>query len=493
MIDKKEFKNLSELFFYLEQLDKNWVYFLWEFLCEIDESNDELMIILDINWITNVFSCIHSNQEELPHFWKIFYACHIFENEIYDFYWKSTNWTDNFSLRLHLFESNYFPLRKKWKALVDNKNPFKFMKVSWEWIVTVPVWPIHAWIIPPWHFRFSVDWEDIINLDIQLWWKYRWIDKYFNEEKNLQKLLLCSQEIAWDSCVSYWRWFVKNIENCLKIKVDDETIKNRIIMLELERIYNHLWTIWALANDVWQAFILNSCLSLRELILELNNTIYWHRLLKQSINIWFNNKNLNKQDVEKIKQTFSYFTKRLETIVDIEQFSTWIYDRFKDTGIVKNKTALKHSWLWIVWKASWIQIDYRKYDENYIKNVKNFEIIVWENWDSFDRFIVRANEINQSVNIILNLIDKLNFTNSSKSINTSINLNDWLYVSRTEWHRWEILQILVVKNWKIDFYKFKDPSFVNRTLLEYAVLNNIIADFPICNKSFDLSYSWFDM
>ena len=72
-------------------------------------------------------------------------------------------------------------------------------------------------------------------------------------------------------------------------------------------------------------------------------------------------------------------------------------------------------------------------------------------------------------------------------------MKDWYFVSRTEGHRWENMQMIYVENWEIKYYKFKDPSFVNWTLLEYAVLNNIIADFPVCNKSFDMSYSGFDV
>jgi Ni,Fe-hydrogenase III large subunit len=84
-------------------------------------------------------------------------------------------------------------------------------------------------------------------------------------------------------------------------------------------------------------------------------------------------------------------------------------------------------------------------------------------------------------------------TNEKAPADKKIELKDWVYTSFVEWHRWEIFQMIVVENWVITYYKAKDPSFVNWSLIEYAVLKNIIADFPICNKSFDLSYSGFDM
>ena len=87
---------------------------------------------------------------------------------------------------------------------------------------------------------------------------------------------------------------------------------------------------------------------------------------------------------------------------------------------------------------------------------------------------------------------KIDEKNNSKN-SLQFLLKDGYFIGQTEWHRWENFQIIFVENWEIKYFKFKDPSFVNWNLLEYAVLNNIIADFPVCNKSFDLSYSWFDV
>jgi Ni,Fe-hydrogenase III large subunit len=98
------------------------------------------------------------------------------------------------------------------------------------------------------------------------------------------------------------------------------------------------------------------------------------------------------------------------------------------------------------------------------------------------------------VNIIRACLHKLSHLSSSQSKAPSkISLKDWIYLATTEGHRGQIFQMIVVEKWEIIYFKAKDPSFVNRNLIDYAVLNNIIADFPICNKSLDLSYSWFDM
>lgn len=493
MLKIKDFENVWKLVDYIRELDKEKIYFLWEFLQEIDSENDEFMILLEQWEDTILLKSVQSNQEKIPSLYKLFYASHLFENEIYDFYWKPTEWIQNYILRLHLFDKNYFPKRKLWKPIIKDKIDYIFTDVKWEWLTAVPVWPIHAWIIPPGHFRFTVDWEDTINLDIKLWWKYRGVESYFTKEKDLQKLLLAAQEIAGDSAVVTSWGFAQNIEDASNVVVDDETLLNRILLLELERIYNHLWTVWALANDVWQWFLLNWCLSIREKILELNEEIFWTRVLKWIVNIWYNSKYITKQESLKLLEVLEIVESRFKDITTIEEFSPWIYDRFKDTWIVTKDIALAHSALWVSAKASWINRDNRQFDKYYLKFGIRLDINLWLQWDSYDRFIVRAREIFQSIDIIRRISTKLKFVTKNKSNLHNISLKDWYYVSRIEWHRWENMQMICIKNQEIVYYKFKDPSFVNWTLLEYAVLNNIIADFPICNKSFDLSYSWFDV
>lgn len=149
-------------------------------------------------------------------------------------------------------------------------------------------------------------------------------------------------------------------------------------------------------------------------------------------------------------------------------------------------------------------MDERVYDKDYHENKVVVKPILWIQWDSFDRFRVRAQEIFQSISLIREVMEKLQgqtqdlplhyfFVGANLVSTQEIKLKDWLYTSFVEGHRWEIFQMMLVENGEISYFKAKDPSFVNWTLIEYAVLKNIIADFPICNKSYDLSYSWTDM
>jgi len=466
--------------------------YIGSFLREVDSKNDEFFVVFKKEGKTYVYSVISDNQVALPDLTKLFYAAHLYQNEIYDFYGRTTENFANHTLRLHTHPKDFFPLRKLGKSMVKERQDFIFTVVNGEGLVEVSVWPIHAWIIPPGHFRFTVDGEDTLNLDTQMGWKHKGVEKYFYTEKDLNKLLDASQDIAWDSAIAYAWTFARLIEEAAGIKISKTTGLNRILVLELERIYNHIWTIGALWNDVGQSFLLNWYLSIREDLLEVQREVFGSRTLKWVIKFGNSAKKLEKKDFKKIEEILKKIEKRVSILSYIEEYSSGVYDRFKDTWIVSLEATSLHSGLGLGAKASLLAMDERVYDKDYLENKVIVKPILWIQWDSFDRFRVRAQEIFQSISLIREVMEKLNVGVDLVSTK-EIKLKDWLYTSFVEGHRWEIFQMMLVENGRISYFKAKDPSFVNWSLLEYSVLNNIIADFPICNKSYDLSYSWTDM
>lgn len=135
----------------------------------------------------------------------------------------------------------------------------------------------------------------------------------------------------------------------------------------------------------------------------------------------------------------------------------------------------------------------RVYDTDYQKEGVMTHVTLGVQGDVYDRLMVRIEEVSQSIEIIESMLQKIEGGAHSEHRHApalhEMKLADGYYISRIEGHRGEIFQLIYIEDGKIRYYKCKDPSFVNRTLVEYSVLNNIIADFPICNKSFDLSYS----
>lgn len=492
MLEIKKMDNFASLVDALSKYQTSE--YVGSFLREVDSKNDEFFVVVKKEGKTHVYSVISDNQVALPDLSKLFYAAHLYQNEIYDFYGRTTENFANHTLRLHTHPKSFFPLRKLGKSMIKERQDFIFTTINGEWLVEVPVWPIHAGIIPPGHFRFTVDGEDTLNLDTQMGWKHKGVEKYFYTEKDLNKLLSASQDIAWDSAIAYGWTFARLIEDAAGIKISKTTGLNRILALELERIYNHMWTIWALGNDVGQSFLLNWYLSIREDLLELQREVFGSRTLKWVINFWNSAKKLSKEDFGKIENILKQIEKRVKVLAYIEEYSSGIYDRFKDTWIVTLETTSIHSGLGLGAKASRLAMDERVYDKDYLENKVIVKPILGIQWDSFDRFQVRAKEIFQSISLVREVMEKLATAKSEKEEELKeIKLKDGLYTSFVEGHRWEIFQMMLVENGEISYFKAKDPSFVNWTLIEYAVLKNIIADFPICNKSYDLSYSGTDM
>ena len=478
-----------------ESLEDEELYFIGEFLREIDAERDELILVFRYQQQYDlVLFSESSNAEPLIHVSKIFPAADLFEKEIYDYFGRDTFGEENYTLRLHSYPADFFPWRVIGRPMISEKKPFRFKKLPNKDVVEVPVGPIHAGIIPPGHFRFTVDGEDTLNLDICLGFMHRGVERYFMEERDLEKLRTASEEIVGDSVISHSLTFIRAIEELAGVAISEHTRLQRVFLLELERIYNHLWTIGAIHNDVGQAFILNGCLSVRESIMDLNEILFGSRTLRGILDFGHHRLSVTKNHKQIIIDTLMGAKKRFENLIATSDASIGIYDRLKDTGIVKRRTAWLSGALGLGAKASGIPMDWRVQDPYYDRI--DVQVHLGEQGDAYDRMIVRTREVTDSIDRIIALLDREEFFEhpSEKEIAPLCLAPDRFVFSKTEGHRGENLVIIHTNaQGAIDYFKIKDPSFMNWTLLEYAVLNNIIADFPICNKSYDLSYCGFDL
>jgi len=207
-------------------------------------------------------------------------------------------------------------------------------------------------------------------------WKHRGVEAYFTKETNLEKLLEASQEIAGDSACAYACTFARLIESASGTKISSSTSLQRIITLELERIYNHLWTIGALGNDVGQSFLLNGYLSIREELMEAQKAVFGQRTLKGSIQFGDEKAIIKEAALHTLEDILVKVEKRTKRLAYIEEISSGVYDRFKDTGIVSRETAVLHSGLGLGAKASGLAADMRMYDTDYLQNDIEFTPIL---------------------------------------------------------------------------------------------------------------------
>ncbi len=421
---------------------------------------------------------------------SIIHQASLFEREIVDLFRLSIHGSsDNRNLVKHeIWQANVYPLRKnfKFKEKVSAKYEipeYRFKEIRVDGAHQIPVGPVHAGIIEPGHFRFSVIGEDIKNLEIRLMYKHRGVE---NLCKNViaENLNLVFERIAGESSVAYNEAYALLVEKILGIEVTREAKIVRTILLELERIYNFLDDIAGICVDVGYSYPAKKYSYLSEQIHQLCEKISGNRLLRNSIVPGGINIAITPEKLSAILETIKSVNDRFEGIVDMTMNSVPFLDRVEITGVVDNEIAEKLILTGVVGRASRIRYDvrhsfpYEMYGE--IKKSINVETI----GGVFERYKLKIAEIREA----FNLSSQIKHVNKRK-ININLPENKEAFIS-VETVKGELLvYVRTGKDNKFDRIYFKTPSFTNWNGLTYAVLGEIVPDFPLCNKSFNMSYS----
>lgn len=416
-----------------------------------------------------------------------------FEREIWEMFGIEPN--DHLDLRrlnLHdeVWPTGNFPLRKDFKFTVGGDlNDYKFNRVEGGGIFEVPVGPVHAGIIGSGHFRFSVAGEPIVNLETRLGFTHRGVEKIF-EGKSCVAALQLAECIAGDSAFAYSVAFATAVEKISSLRINCQAAYFRGIFLELERMYNHVNDIGGMALDVGFSFPAAYAALLKEAILQLNAQLTGSRYLKKFNAIggpvlnWDNAKQrLLAESLLKIKKDFNELVKILNSSVSF-------MDRVDTTGTLMRKTALNLGVVGLAARSSGIGMDLRKYFSD-IYDRANFKMIIQEGGDVLARLQLRFLEFFESCRLIEEFMRSLR-NDAAVKVAPVFKLASALgYV---EGARGPVLcWIKIDASGIIQRCKWVDPSIHNWQALSYAVLGDIIPDFPLCNKSFNLSYSGNDL
>lgn len=360
-----------------------------------------------------------------------------------------------------------------------------------EELTIVQVGPVHAGVIEPGSFRIKAVGEHIVNLKIDLNFLHRGIEDMLAGH-SIEEGLNLSENICGDSSIAYSLAFIQSAEKILNTTVDIKSLFTRTILLELERLYNHIGDLGALINDTGYSFA-NSRLSvIKEKLLELNKDFFDHRFLKGNIKMGGLRKTLEANTLNSLKDRLHNLNKDLHKIIKIVNANPGVIERLKNTGILTQATARRLSVSGFIGRTSGIFLDSRRNYPFAAYSFIDFHIHGSKVGDVFARYKTRINEVNESFHIInecvCKLIDNSNF--EIKKINHS---SDYSF-SLVESFRGEVFAYLEIdKEQKIRYCRFKDPSLHNWKALECAVLKNIVPDFPLCNKSFSLAYAGCDM
>ena len=434
--------------------------------------------------------------QENPYFeslGKNIHSATLFEREIWEMFGIEPKGNPDLRrLNLHdeVWPQGNYPLRKDFNKIFGQAlSEYKFGKVEGEGVFEIPVGPVHAGIIGPGHFRFSVAGEPIINLEIRLGFTHRGVEKLF-EGKSYSGAIKLSECVSGDSSFAHSLAFTQALEKIFSASIPAKAAILRAIFLELERMYNHANDIGGIAVDVGFSFPAAYASIIKEAILQLNEKLTGSRYLK-SVNtiggvlteIDEAKKRMFLESLKKIKYDFNELVKILNSSVSF-------MDRVDTAGVLRRKTAENLGMVGLAGRASGIPVDLRKCFPGVYKEVK-FTMAVQEPGDVMARLKVRIFEFKESCRLIEEFTEKLT---GSQDVNAHQALRQGSALGYAEGWRGPVLYwIKTDSSGLIERCKIVDPSFHNWQGLSYAVLGNIIPDFPLCNKSFDLSYSGNDL
>ncbi len=424
------------------------------------------------------------------------YMASRFEREICDLFGLVP--TDHPELRrlpLHQFWADgYHPLLKDATPpanFVDDGQPFPFQRVEGEGIYEITVGPVHAGIIEPGHFRFSVEGETIVNLESRLYFVHKGIEKLF-ETKPLSDAVKLAERISGDSSVAHAMAFCQAIESLAGVAIPPRAAHLRVVWLELERLYNHIADAGAICTDTGFAVANMHALRLREEVLRLNARLSGHRLLRGAVVAGGVGCDISPQQSADVCAALPRIIADFNDVVDIALNNSLVLDRLHDTGRLTNRTARELQVAGIAARASGIDADARRDHPFAAYAALSPRVVVLEQGDVWARLMVRVEEAREAVQLILRALDALPGgecvlpVESLPAGATSFGLVEgW---RGPVWH-W----VVAGKDNGLARVKVKDPSFANWPAVSYAILKNIVPDFPLINKSFNLSYAGNDL
>ncbi len=436
---------------------------------------------------------------ESPRFESIareIYSANLFEREIKEMFGMEPEGNPDIrSLRLHdeVWPEGLYPLRKDFKKGMTGGKPrpdYRFARVEGEGVFEVPVGPVHAGIIGPGHFRFSVAGEPIINLEARLGFTHKGIEKLF-EDKEVNDGVKISECVSGDSAFAHSLAFCRAVEKICDVEPPREASILRGILLELERMYNHINDIGGIALDVGFSFPSMYCAIIKEAILELNSGLTGSRYLK-GVNAIGNMclvRDLRKK--ETLKSPLESIVNDFKKITGILNNSVSFMDRVDGTGILKKKTAEDLGVVGLAARAAGIPADLRKDFPGIYREVR-FAVATQSAGDALSRLRVRQTEFEESVSLIGQFVDKLLMVHGGQPAAYAVKPGSALGYAEG-WRGPVLYWVKINSSGRIERCKIVDPSFHNWQGLCFSVLGDIVPDFPLCNKSFDLSYSGNDL
>ncbi|ACL22289.1 NADH dehydrogenase (ubiquinone) 30 kDa subunit [Desulfitobacterium hafniense DCB-2] len=385
------------------------------------------------------------------------------------------------------------------KEVSFNPQPLSFTEAEGEGTFEIPVGPVHAGIIEPGHFRFQTIGETVLHLDAQLFYTHKGIEKLL-EGKDLEEGLKIVERVCGVCAVSHALAYCEAVEKLKGMEVPRWILGWRTVLAELERLYNHVGDIGNLCAGVGFALGNGNALQNKEQLQRLNHQLFGHRFLRG---------NITPGGVKKIPQREerAYLQRRL---AELEQdFEEWLplileHDGFRQraitTGVLSKQSALDLGVTGPAARASGISQDWRERHAHLLYEELKVEPQVEQEGDVWSRLMVRVREVKQSFALLAELLEGDFLQDTVEQGGSALNGSE-PFSPQPYSFAWgcaesprgtDVIWLMLDDEGKIYRCRIRSASYANWAAVPLAVQGNIVPDFPLINKSFELCYSCCD-
>jgi Ni,Fe-hydrogenase III large subunit len=372
------------------------------------------------------------------------------------------------------------------------RNKYAFLAAEGESLHQIPVGPVHAGIIEPGHFRFTANGETVVRLEARLGYVHKGVESLM-AGASIERAAMLAGRVSGDSTVAYALAFARAVEAAHAIEVPPRAVWLRALMGELERLANHFGDIGAVCNDAAFAMMHAQCGHLREQVLRVADHCFGHRLMMDRVLPGGVTGDLQSDGVKQLHSLLVQIRRRFPELVELYDNTASLQDRTVGTGLLSSTLARRYGCGGYVGRASGRAFDARREMGYPPYDVLQFEVPVREDGDVDARVWIRIHEVEQSVALIEQILEQLP-VGPIRAPMTEREQNVCEGMALAEGFRGDVLVWLRTgTNGTIQRCHLRDPSWFQWPLLEAVIEGNIVADFPLCNKSFNCSYSGHDL
>ncbi|MFZ5862906.1 MAG: NADH-quinone oxidoreductase subunit C [Nitrospirota bacterium] len=387
------------------------------------------------------------------------------------------------------------PLKKDfaWDHVMGRQQgEYHFRRIEGEGVFEVPVGPIHAGIIEPGHFRFSVAGEPIMQLELRHFWKHRGVEKLF-ENRPLVDGASLAEKVSGDTSFGHTLAYCEAVERLMEITVPPRARYLRTLFLELERLHNHIGDVGAICNDAAYALALAHAGRMKERLMQLADRLTGSRFLRGVNVVGGTAIDLNQSRLDEVCREADATDKDFGELAAIVFGNASLTDRLESTGILSEQIAWDHGVMGVVGRASNIDRDVRRDRPFAAYSDLGVRVPVFNYGDVRARVRVRIDEVTESIRLIRQVCERIPASEVRTAIPGPPETGQWGLGAVEGWRGEILYYVMAGEHGAIHRCKVRDPSFVNWPAIQFAVLGNIIPDFPLINKSFNLSYAGTDL